>query len=173
MDTVNRPARPGAVMTGVGLGIVFALGTALTAYMIIDSWGGAYWVFDSAVAVVVCSLALLRGRWPVRAAVAALTVAGGAVVVSLAADLPQEPGPVTALALSVLVGSAVRTLPPRTAGGIAAGGLAVVAGTWISGFSAVTTLAALGWIAAVVTGTGLRLFDRDRRAYAAPQWPYR
>src|SRR5215213_9759028 len=116
MDTVNRPARPASIVTGIGLGIVFVLGIVFTAYMIIDSWGGAYWVFDSVVAVAVCSLALLRERQPVLTAIGGLAVTAVAVVVSLVADLPQEPGPITALAMSVLVGSAIRTSPPYTAG---------------------------------------------------------
>src|SRR3954469_3288547 len=109
MDTVNRPARPGSTATGIGLGIVFVLGIVFTAYMIINSWGGAYWVFDSVVAVAVCSLALFRERQPVRTSIGGLAIAAVAVVTSLVADLPQEPGPITALALSVLVGSVIRT----------------------------------------------------------------
>jgi hypothetical protein len=168
MNTVNRPARPGSIVTGIGLGIVFVLGIAFTAYMIISSWGGAYWVFDSVVAVVVCSLALLRERQPVRTAIAGLAVVAVAMVVSLVADLPQEPGPITALALSVLVGSAIRTSPPPAVGGIAAGGLMVVAGTWVYGSGGIPALTTLGWVAAVVMGLGLRLFDRGQRLHTEP-----
>jgi hypothetical protein len=173
MDTVNRPARPGSTVTGIGLGIVFVLGIVFTAYMIINSWGGTYWVFDSVVAVAVCSLALFRERQPVRTSIAGLVVAAVAVVASLVADLPQEPGPITALALSVLVGSAIRTSQPQAAGGIAVGGLVVVLGTWISGSGGVPVLATLGWVAAVMTGSGLRLFDRSQRTHTAqptPRW---
>lgn len=164
-DTASRPTggRPGAAAVNVGLGIVFALGIVFTAYMIGDSWGGAYWVCDAAVGVVVCSLALLRERQRAGTAIAGLAVAAAAVAVSAAADLPQEPGPVTALALSVLIGSALRALPPGQSAGIAAAGLAVVVGAWFSGSSAVAASATRAWIAAVAVGPGLRALDRGRR----------
>ncbi|WP_262403255.1 hypothetical protein [Actinomadura sp. CNU-125] len=54
------------VLMNAGLGTVFALGIAFIAYKLIGSWGGAYWIHTAAVAVVLCALALLRGRraWP-------------------------------------------------------------------------------------------------------------
>jgi hypothetical protein len=180
MNTVDRPARLAGIVVDVGLGFVFAVGLAVTAYMLVVSWGGAYWVFNCAAGVVVCLLALLRRRDRTWTAVAGLAVVAVAVVVSLVADLPQEPGPVTALALSVLVGSAIRTLPAPKAGAIAAAGFAVVAGTWLlalpseSGFTAVTVWNTVGWLAAVVTGVSLRADDGRRPASAATgrsSWP--
>src|SRR5882724_1311200 len=87
------------------LGLVFVVGLGLTAVLIADSWGGLHWLFDCVVGVVAGGLALLRGpqrAWPVAGG---LAVAAVAVVVARIAGLPQEPGPVTALALAVLVGS--------------------------------------------------------------------
>src|SRR5258706_14868644 len=110
MSTADRPAGTAAIMVNVGLGAAFAVGIALTTYMIIDSWGGTYWLFNGLVGSVVCLLALLRGRraWPAIVGLVAAAVGG---VVSLGADLPQEARPITALGLVVLVGSAIRTLP--------------------------------------------------------------
>jgi hypothetical protein len=152
----------------LGLGVVFLLGIAFTAYLLITSWGGASWVFSSAVSVVVGGLALVRERQKLWAAIAGLAVTGIAVAVSLATadDLPQEPAPITALALAVLVGSAIRTLPIGPAAGIAAGGLVVVGVTWFDGSGSVTVLATVGMIVALVLGPILRSLDRSRRTGA-------
>ncbi|MDX3226487.1 metal transporter [Streptomyces sp. ME19-01-6] len=168
MDTGNTAGRtrPGGGAVNAGLGAVFALGIAFTAFMLIRSWGGASWVFTTGVGVGVCSLALLRERQRARTAVAGSAVAAAAVTVSGLADLPQEPSPATALGLSVLIGSAIRTLPPAQAGGIALAGLAVVAGAWIFGAGAIPVLATLAWIAALVTGVGLRTLGKGHRGPA-------
>ncbi|WP_433153883.1 hypothetical protein ACQPZ8_21615 [Actinomadura nitritigenes] len=176
MNAADRPRPAGAVLSGIGLGLVFALGIAFTTYMLMDSWGGTSWVLDLVISVAVCALALLRGRWPLGAAVAALIVSSAAIAVSAAADLPREPGPVTALGLAVLVGSALRRLPLPAAAAVGAGGIAVVASARIAEHGAVTVLAALVMIGALVTGAGLRVFDkvrpdREHRATAARR-PY-
>ncbi len=145
------------------LGIVFTLGIAGTAYMLMDSWAGASWVLTSAVGAVVSALALLRARQPVWTAIAGLAVVACAVGVSASVDLPQEPGPTTALALAVLVGSAIRVLPPARAAGIALASIVVMACAWISGGGAVVVLAALLCISAIATGLGLRVVDRGGR----------
>ncbi|MBA8957638.1 hypothetical protein ACFQU9_07775 [Actinomadura namibiensis] len=162
MDTVDRSARPAGTVVDVGLGVVFAAGTAFTAFMLATSWGGASWAFDLAVSLVVGALALLRGRWRPWAAVAGVAVAGAATALSLAADLPQEPAPVPALAMAVLVGSAIRTLRAGPAAGIAAGGVAVVALTWLSGPTGVTTIATAALAGALVLGPALRLSGGGR-----------
>ncbi|WP_205718650.1 hypothetical protein [Actinomadura sp. WMMA1423] len=154
------------MLANAGLAVVSALGIAFTAYMLIRSWGGAYWLYSTAVAVVMCGLALVRGRrraWP---PVAGLAVAAGAVGTSLAADLPREPSPVTALALAVLVGSSVRSLPVPSAVAVAAGGAAVTALGWSAGPTAPITLAALLVAGGLVAGVLLRAADLVRR----PRW---
>ncbi|MFA1546921.1 hypothetical protein [Actinomadura chokoriensis] len=139
--------------------MVFALGIAFTAYMLINSWGDAYWIYTTAVAVVMCGLALLRGRrrraWP---AAAGVTVAAGAVGLSMAADLPQEPSPMAALALAVLIGSSLRVLPVPSAAAIAAGGVAVTALAWFSGPTGPTALATMLVVGGLVVGPLLRAF---------------
>ncbi|SCL70904.1 hypothetical protein GA0070606_5550 [Micromonospora citrea] len=160
MDTTHR------IATDAVLGLVLLVGLALTAGLLAVSWGGLYWVFDCLAGVAAASLALLRGPrrvWPVAGG---LAVAAVAVVVARVADLPQEPGPVTALALAVLVGSGIRTLPGTTAVAVAAGGLTVVGGTWLTalpdaaGLTAVTVVNAVTWLAAVAVGMVLRAVDR-------------
>ncbi|GAA0715971.1 hypothetical protein GCM10010199_17170 [Dactylosporangium roseum] len=153
-------------MTNVVLGLVFVVGLGLTAYLIAGSWGSLYWLFDCVAGVVAGVLALLRGprrTWP---AASGLAVAAVAAVVARVADLPQEPGPVTALALAVLVGAGVRTLPGPQAAAIAAGGFTVVVGTWLTalpdamGFTAVTVLNTVTWLVAVALGITLRAVGR-------------
>ncbi|MEU8121975.1 hypothetical protein AB0C21_24990 [Spirillospora sp. NPDC049024] len=154
------------MLVNAGLGMVFALGAAFTAYMLIRSWGGAYWLYTTAVSAVVCGLALLRGRrraWP---PVAGVVVAAGAVAGSLAADLPREPSPTTALALAVLVGSSLRSLPVPSALAVAAGGAAVTALGWSAGPTAPMALATLLVAGGFVAGSALRAFDLLRRSGA-------
>jgi hypothetical protein len=156
METTHRTA------TNVVLGLVFVMGLGLTAYLIADSWGGLYWVFDCVAGAAAAALAMLRGprrTWPVAGG---LVVAAVAVVVARIADLPQEPGPVTALALAVLVGSGIRTLPGTRAAAVAAGGFAVVVGTWLTalpdaaGFTVVTVVNTATWLVAAALGATLR-----------------
>nr|WP_246220687.1 histidine kinase [Phytoactinopolyspora mesophila] len=92
------------------------------------------------------------------------------MLVAWVADLPAEPGPATALALSVLVGSAIRKLPTRPAGVVTAAGFVLVAASWIAFPSAssaipnVTVLNGAAWLTAIAAGLGLRLLDTRRQA---------
>jgi hypothetical protein len=155
-------------MFNVGLGVVFALGILFTAFMFMTSWGGASWMFGTAVSIVMSGLALLRERHKLLITLAGLVVAAAAIGVSLKVgdDLPQEPAPVTAFALAVLVGSALRTLPAGPAAGIALGGIVVTAVPWTDGLSGVTTLATMAMIAALVLGPVLRSLDNRALATA-------
>ncbi|MFI5837544.1 sensor histidine kinase [Micromonospora sp. NPDC051300] len=167
---MTETRRPAGLLPDLGLAVVFALGVAVTAVMIANSWGPRYAVPDALVGVVVCALALARRRGRVRAAVAGLAVAAVAVGVSFVADLPQEPGPVSGLALAVLVGSVVRARPRRTAAAVAGAGLLVIAGSLLTsrdnqhGLTAVTVLDTLCWLAAIAVGLGLRRADARARA---------
>ena len=168
MNTSAGPARATAIAVDAGLAIVLAATLATTARAIQVSWGHGYWQFDCAAGVVASALALGRRFRPAGAAVAGLVVAAAAVLIAARAGLPHEPGPATALALAVLVGSAVRRLPVRRAGAVAGGGLVVVAGSLLAfrpvAFSTVVSMNALGLLAAVAVGSSLRLLDgRHRR----------
>jgi signal transduction histidine kinase len=148
-----------------------ALAAALAAVLvgqavaIAASWGGRYWVFDGAAGLAGCALALVRRRHRAWAAAAGLTVAAVAVLVARLAPLPAEPGPALALALAVLVGSAVRVLPARRAGGIAAAGLAVVVASWLAHpGSPVPAVNAITWLGGAAAGLGSRRLAARRRA---------
>ncbi|MEZ0073262.1 sensor histidine kinase [Planotetraspora sp. GP83] len=171
MNVPDRPPGRARVAADAALGAVFAAALAVWAAAIADSWGGGYWRFDCAAGAVVCLIALVRRRDRLRAAVAGLAVAAAAILVARFAQLPGEPGPAMALALSVLVGSAIRALPVLPAGAVAAGGFAVAAGSLAAhktspGVPAVIVLNGTGWLAAVAIGLGLRLLDARRRAIA-------
>lgn len=148
-----------------GLGAVFAVAVAFQAYQVADSWGAEYWPFGATVAVWVCALALVRRRSPLWTTVAGLTVAALAILVTRLVHLPAEPSPATSLGVAVLVGSAVRTLPVRTACAVAAAGLAVVAGgLLVNPGSAVPVVSGLFWLVALMLGVGLRLLAARHRA---------
>jgi signal transduction histidine kinase len=104
--------------------------------------------------------------------VAGLGIAGLAIAVARVFHLPTEPGPAMALALAVVVGSAVRALPAVPAGALAAGGLAVVGAAYLTarpesgGSFGVVAMNAAAWLGAVTVGLALRLLD-DRAAATA------
>ncbi|MBE1491395.1 sensor histidine kinase [Plantactinospora soyae] len=166
----GRAAGRTVIAVDVALAALFGAVLVGQAVAIRQSWGGDYWQFEGVAGLVVCVTALLRRRHRAWSAVAGLAVAAVAILVARLAGLPGEPGLAMVLGLSVLVGSAIRTLPVRLAGAVAAGGLAVVAGTRLgvlpSSSGAVVGLNVAGWLTAVGVGLGLRLLDARRRATA-------
>jgi signal transduction histidine kinase len=165
MNLLQRLAqRPAAVAHAV-LGVVLAGVLAREAYDI-----AAYhrsWLLDVCVAVAVGAAALLRERGPARAAAAGLAVAAAAELAAWLGGLPGQPGGAAALALLVLVGSAVRVLAVRPASAIAAGALAVGVGGYnlpSLSFQAATHVLATGWGVAVAAGLWLRFLDVRQRA---------
>lgn len=154
-------------LKAAGLGVVFAVAVAFQAYQVADSWGAGHWLFGATVAASVCVLALARRRNPLWTAVAGLIVAALAILATRLVHLPAEPSPATSLGLAVLIGSAVRTLPARTACAVAAAGLTVVAGGLLATpGSPVPVLSGLAWLAALVIGLGPRLLAARRHALA-------
>ncbi|MBC6468018.1 sensor histidine kinase [Actinomadura alba] len=168
------PERWVKVASVAGLGTVFLAAIAAQAAAIAQTWGAWYWVPGSVFAVAVCLLALVGWRRPPWPAVAGLGLAALAILVTLLVDrdLPAEPSPALALGLAVLVGSALRALPPVPAGAVAGAGLAVVAAGQLaagpppSGSTSVTLMAGLLWLAAVGAGLSLRMLDARSRASA-------
>jgi signal transduction histidine kinase len=159
--------RLSGVAATAGLAVVFLAAIGIEAVAIAQTWGARYWLAGGAAAVVLCVLALVR-RQRMWAAVAGFGIAGLAIAAARVFHLPTEPGPAMALALAVLVGSAVRALPPVPAGVLAAGGLAVVCGAYLAarsfpGASGVVTMNITAWLGAVTGGLALRLLD-DRAA---------
>jgi signal transduction histidine kinase len=159
--------------TTAGLTAVFLAALAAEAVAVAHSWGARFWVAGGTAAVAVCALALVRRKQPLATTAAALVVAGLAVAAARIFHLPTEPGPAMALALAVLIGSAVRTLPPVPAGVLAAGGLAVVAGAWLAarpqsaGAPAVVAMNLAGWLGAMTAGLGSRLLAERATTTAA------
>ena len=150
-------------LADVGLGVVFATALGYEAVRIADSWGDGYWQFDLAAGAVVSVIALIRRRDPARALVAGLAVAAVAVLVVRFTALPGQPSPAMVLALSVLLATAVRTLPTWPAVAAASASLAVAASSVFTAHgpiahSAVVLLNGLGWLAAIAIG----LFGRLR-----------
>jgi signal transduction histidine kinase len=172
VTSVNIRDRLFGVAATAGLAVVFLAAIGLEAEAIARTWGAQYWLAGGAAAVVVCVLALVRRRQRAWTAVAGLGIAGLAIVAARVFHLPTEPGPAMALALAVLVGSAVRALPPVPAGVLAAGGLAVVGGAYLaarpqsSGALGVVAMNTATWLGAVAGGLALRLLD-DRAAATA------
>jgi signal transduction histidine kinase len=150
--------------------VVLATVLVATAVALATSWGGYYWTFGAAVGSVVSALTLLRRRDRFVLAIAALTVTGAAIVVARVAGLPEEPAPATALALAVLVASAVRRLPALQAVVVAGGGLVTVVGSWLAAVpfllapSPVSAVGGVSWLAAVAAGLGGRLLVARREA---------
>lgn len=153
-----------------GLAAVLAVAVVVEGVAVAHSWGSRYWLAGGAAAVVVCALALVRHRNLIRATAAAQGTAVLAVVAARVFHLPTEPGPAIALALAVLLGSAVRRLALVPAVALATGGLLVVcvaqfaARPHASGAQAGVAMNAVAWLGAV--GAGLALWLMDERAKA-------
>ncbi len=162
------------VASTAGFAVVFAAAFVTEAIGIAQTWGLRYWLAGGAAAIIAAVFAFVRREQRAWAAIAGFGVAGLAIAGARVFHLPTEPGPALALALAVLVGSAVRALPPVQAGALAVGGLAVVAAAYLaaradsSGASAVVAMNAVAWLGAVAVGLALRLLD-DRAAATAEQ----
>ncbi|MFI0349216.1 hypothetical protein [Actinomadura sp. 9N407] len=72
-----------------------------------------------------------------------------------------------ALALAVLIGSSLRALPVVPAVAIAAGGVAVIAFSWVSGPTDVTTMATMLLVGSLVIGPLPRAFAAVRHRRTA------
>lgn len=159
----------------MGLVVLCVVTLVFWAARVTSSWGAGYWLPGFVAGAAVCALAVLRRRNRLWLAVAGLAVAAGAVLVAHVAGLPGEPGPATALGLSVLVCSAVRTAQPRQAAAIAAAGLSLAAASVLTtshpltdGLPPVTVLNGVAWAAGVGAGLGLRVRS-DRHGAAVAQ----
>lgn len=166
---VAIPKRWVSVFSTVGLAVAFLTAIAVQAVALAQTWGAASWVPGAAASVVVCGLALLRHRERTWTSVVGLVVAALSVLVPLlpGTRLPAGLGPSTALGLAVLIGSAVRALPPVRAGTIAGAGLLLVAAQFATRpVTAVPAIAAVAWLAAVGVGLSLRRLDEHAKATA-------
>jgi signal transduction histidine kinase len=168
VNASDRPAAWFRTAVNAGLGLVFAIVLVGTTYQI--SGEGRDWLFEVGVGIVVCGAALLRERHRGWAAAVGLAVSGAAGLVARIADLPREPGPAATLALLVLGGAAIRTLPWPTAAGVAAGVVVLPVG-WLTAESAGTShtqveAGVVAWSAALGVGLWLRFLDERHRTAA-------
>ncbi len=168
VDAEERPAVRPWTPADLGLGLLFAV--TLAAFALRIAGEGRAWMFGCCVGLVVCTAALYRERHRIGTAAVGIAAAAAGGVVARIADLPREPGAASALALLVIVGSAARTLPPRTAAGVTVGGMAAMAVDWVtvdprSGvWHGPLQLGLLSWAVALGTGLWLRLLDYRRHA---------
>ncbi|MFJ7280390.1 sensor histidine kinase [Kitasatospora sp. NPDC098663] len=166
MITALRSALGPRVAANTALGVVFAVVLFVMAAQYAAQ--GRPWIFDTAVGLVVCLIALTREWNRAWAATVGLVVAGGAGVIARLAHLPGEPGPGAMLALLVLGGSAIRALSRWQACAIAAAGLALMAAGWLAeeGPSTPVRVGTEVWVLALGVGLGLRFLDYRRRTAA-------
>ncbi|NUR52349.1 MAG: sensor histidine kinase [Hamadaea sp.] len=152
----------------MALAAVLTLILAVVALAVAVTWGGRSALFGLATGAAAGAFALARDRLPgLAAAVGALGLAAVAVPIAAAAELPREPGPAMILALSVLVGSAIRRRSAVWAIALTIAYAVIVVGSDLlapaASSDAITWLAVLGWLGAVAAGLSLRLVDLRRR----------
>ncbi|MEU9239351.1 sensor histidine kinase [Streptomyces sp. NPDC048385] len=166
MNAVDRSAVRHRITVNAGLGALFALVLAFTAVQYTRQ--GRSWAFDFAVGATMCAVALLRERRRGWAVSVGLVVSGAAAVVARVWDLPGEPGAAAILALLVLGGSAIRTLPTRAAAVTATAGTVIMAVGFLTadpGAGVTGTpfrVGIEGWCVACGVGLWLRFLDYRR-----------
>ncbi|WP_200895446.1 sensor histidine kinase [Kitasatospora griseola] len=159
---MRRTSTVGNAVLGAGFALVLLVMAAQYASQ------GRVWALDAATGAVVCALALGRERHRGGAAALGLAVAGAAALVARLTGLPGEPGAAAVVGLLVLGGSAVRTLPWRSAAALGVAGLALMTAGLLAAQAPATPFR-VGievWALALAAGLGLRLLDHRRRAAA-------
>ncbi|MEU0949237.1 sensor histidine kinase [Streptomyces canus] len=163
---------PGWHRTAIDAGFAVVFASLLIVVAAIYAHEGRPWIFDLLVGLTVSLAALFRHRLGQWAVIVGLVVSAVAAVVARIGDLPGEPGAVALLALLVLAAYSLRTLPSRTAAGVAVAGLLLMT---IGLFTADVTSGASGtlfrrgtegWCAAVAVGLWLRFRDYRHRVAA-------
>jgi signal transduction histidine kinase len=160
----------------VGTGANLALGVVMAAALGLEVRGVAgatgRWPFELVVGLVICAVALLRGRNRAWAAAIGLAIFGLAALAAALWNLPTQPLTSGALVgLLVLGAAAIRALPLRSAAVIAVVGTIVVAvgeaGHAADTFDAQALFGLTGavlWAAALGVGLWLRHLDRQHRS---------
>ncbi|MEU5159420.1 sensor histidine kinase [Streptomyces sp. NPDC020875] len=167
--TGGLPTTGPAAGPTAALAVVFVAAIAVQADALARTWGAASWVPGTVTAVPICALALFRHRDRTLTAVLGLLTAALALAVTAlpGTRFPAALGPPSALGLGVLVGSAVRALPPARAALVAGTGLLLAAAQFaVRPASAVGPAAAAVLITAAATGLSLRRLDARARATA-------
>ncbi|MFC0028338.1 sensor histidine kinase [Micromonospora chaiyaphumensis] len=171
----RRADMPG-VLVEAALAVLLAAGLALEVAVALSrrpAWPvGVALVLITAV---VCGAAVLRRRFPARAAAAAIVLCAVAELIDWRTGRQGQPAPIAALALLVVVASAVRHLPgSASVVAVAAGSGAVAAGTVeryatylaqdIPNALTAMKIMVAGWVVAVTVGLWRRVGDARRRA---------
>jgi signal transduction histidine kinase len=155
-------ARTEGRLTNVGLGLLLAGVLGADTAVVAARPGGGSWPFELAIGLIVGVLTLLRGRAPVLAVTAGLTVCLAAEVAADVARLPSQPGVAATLGLLVLGAAAVRAAARRAALVAVAGAAVLVAGRVSVRHEYILPLAFLGllaWGGALGVGVWLRFVD--------------
>jgi signal transduction histidine kinase len=163
MNLSHRIAARSQAIANLALAVAIAVVLAAETRLAVQQHHN--WLAELAVGAATGTLALLRGRDRVRAAVAALAVCGAADVAGDVARVPAELGITAMLALLVLGAAAVRVAAPRTAAVIAACGVAVLVADRFSlrpEFIGPKLAGVLVWGSALATGVWLRFGDARR-----------
>lgn len=143
-----------------------AAGSGFTVFMLSTSWPDGAWRLDLAVAAALTACVLLRRVRLAAATAIGLAVAAVAALVASAADLPQEPGPISGMAIAVLIATCLRRGSGSLAIAALLGAATVLAASWFTarsqedGFTAVTDLLAIQ----MVVGAACGAVGRGRRS---------
>ncbi|MFE9956861.1 sensor histidine kinase [Micromonospora sp. NPDC005299] len=172
---LRRAGLPG-VLVEAAFGLLLAAGVAIEVAAVLSrrpAWpvGAALVLITAAV----CGAALLRRRFPGRAAAVAIVLCAVAELIDWQTGQQSQPAPIACLALLVVVASAVRYLPGSArAVAVAASSGVVAAGTIeryatylaqdIPNARTATKIMVAGWGVAVTVGLWRRLGDARRRA---------
>jgi hypothetical protein len=165
MDRITQTSRGRGAALDAAFVVAMAAGATFTVYMLSTSWPPGAWRLDLCVAVAIGACAILRRWWLTPATLTAVVLAAGSALVADRADLPQEPGPITGLALAVLVGACVRRGSAPLVAATLLGSAAVATLSWFTartnqdGFTAVTVLLLLTLTAGALCGATLRFLD--------------
>jgi signal transduction histidine kinase len=164
VETADRTSGRLAALANAGLASLLSLVVVFAAVQYARE--GRNWALDFGAGTALSVVAVLRERHRGWAAVAGLALAGAAGVAARLGQLPGEPGAAAILALLVLGGAAVRTLPPRAAIGVAAAGAAMLTAGLLTADRTYPgmpfRLGAQGWCFALGIGLWLRFLDYRR-----------
>ncbi len=172
---LGRAGTPGTLVEAA-FGVLLTAGLAVEVAVVVSRRPA--WPVGAALALItaaVCGAALLRRRFPARAATAAIVLCGAAELIDWQTDRQGQPAPIACLALLVVVASAVRLLPaPAGAVAVAAGSGVVAVGTveryatylaqGIPNARTAVLVMVVGWAVAVTVGLWRRFGDARRRA---------
>lgn len=156
-------ARAGTA-TNLGLGLAFAAAVAGDTALAATHHGN--WLFELAVGVTACILALFRDQNRTWAAVLGVAVCGVGAIVADMFHLPSQPGVAATAAILVLGAACARVAPARLLAIIVVVGVAVMIAGRVTAkpayFVALTSLGVLLWAAAIGVGLWLRFLDTRR-----------